>query len=297
MEEINDKLGNDLKPEVLLPENDLKPENLLPENFKNIKFGMVYTSTPSRKGENPFKELIKDRPYLGKILGFNETDDNVKSTCLKLSKICKFHQLCEILLRHIILDIDGTLVYSTIDDDEIEKIVCRPYLGEFLKFLFDNFDSVSIWTAAGSEYALEVINHIIKKFNLKKKFRFIFSGDQITYEFIVSGKRSYNTRTSDGLGFMDRLVIKDLNEKVFKKFDDMDKYNTMIIDDTKSTFAKNYGNAIHIKKFYPETETEKDNILGKVAAKLKWFKDDKVNFTKWRNRVIHWGDIEGMKFG
>ena len=53
---------------------------------------------------------------------------------------------------HLILDIDGTLI------DDKGLLEPRLYLKEFLKYAFDNFKTVSIWTAAHESWYKEVHN-------------------------------------------------------------------------------------------------------------------------------------------
>ena len=44
---------------------------------------------------------------------------------------------------NIILDLDNTLISFINENDPI----ARPYLGNFLKFVFNKFNQISIWTA------------------------------------------------------------------------------------------------------------------------------------------------------
>ena len=49
----------------------------------------------------------------------------------------------------------------------------RPYLQQFLTFVFKNFD-VSVWTAASKDYALFIIEKIIIAGNKDRKLDYIF---------------------------------------------------------------------------------------------------------------------------
>lgn len=79
------------------------------------------------------------------------------------------------MFHDIILDIDHTLVHAvdpstliprqnsklqSIQVDSELVIFLRPFLQEFLDFLFENF-RVSIWTAAGITYAKQIVNKVI----------------------------------------------------------------------------------------------------------------------------------------
>lgn len=73
----------------------------------------------------------------------------------------------------------------------------------------------------------------------------------------------------------------------------MNTFNTMIIDDTKYTFCKNYGNAIEIPKYNPNIKENK--ILSRIAHKLTELKTK--NFRKWQNRFIYWNEENSLKKG
>lgn len=84
-------------------------------------------------------------------------------------------------ITNIILDLDNTLICS-MSEDELRRlppakhraifsrlryhrddglfIFERPGLGQFLNFIFANFERVSVWTAASKEYALIVVDSI-----------------------------------------------------------------------------------------------------------------------------------------
>lgn len=83
----------------------------------------------------------------------------------------------------IILDLDQTLISSeATEDHNFEKykekskkfryddmdgyyiVYSRPYLQDFLDYIFENF-KVTVWTAASKDYAL----FIIEKNNIKRK--------------------------------------------------------------------------------------------------------------------------------
>lgn len=79
---------------------------------------------------------------------------------------------------NIVLDIDGTLIEETPSSMKESRINHRPHLHTFLAFCFDNFDTVSIWTAASEEWA----NEVISSFGLDKKFAYVYTGKNTTTE-------------------------------------------------------------------------------------------------------------------
>lgn len=159
---------------------------------------------------------------------------------------------------HIILDIDGTLVGS----DKEFNIYPRPHIKEFLNYCFKEFDSVSIWTAASKDWADRVLNTVAPK----RTFRFVWSEDRCTY-------RSDRNKIYQGDFFAFPIVIKPL-KKVWRKYDDMTRDNTIIVDDTPNTYKDNYGNAIPITTYKHEDDKNDDELL-KLIQFLKTIKESR----------------------
>jgi hypothetical protein len=176
-------------------------------------------------------------------------------------------------MLHVVLDIDGTLIdsvrytpqqhnrilsgefkcpppdhiitetffstYSTNTNDPkaYHYIYKRPHLHEFIDYLFSNFVSVSLWTASPRTWAEEVAVFLLK--DTHHAFRLIIDGRRCILK--------YNHETGA------YAVIKPLN-KIWRSTDNKTKYgmnrdNLIIIDDTRTTFTRNYGNAIYIPTF------------------------------------------------
>lgn len=146
----------------------------------------------------------------------------------------------------VILDIDETLVYSTktkLDIDHDFKlgdyfVYKRPYLDDFIDFVFHNF-SLAIWSSATDDYVRE----ITEKLGLEDKavfcwarskatFKSQFLGDLIDEEIIESDDHQY--------------YIKRL-KKVKKLGFHLNKI--LIIDDTPTKSQTNFGNAIYVSEF------------------------------------------------
>ena len=157
-------------------------------------------------------------------------------------------------MNHIILDMDGTLVGI----DNNMKPIIRPFLEEFLVFCFQNFKSVSVWTAANIEW-FDVVN--------EKIFQPILDKYKLSFRFVWD----YNKCTKMRNNTYESRYIKQL-EKVWDKFLDMNKDNTVIIDDNKITCMDNPENAIIIPSYDPEDKTE-DLELKLMKWKLKIVKN------------------------
>ena len=153
----------------------------------------------------------------------------------------------------LVLDIDGTLIYSVPGYKQLEdydfdildnefKIKMRPNLLKFLEKCYELFD-IAIWTAATKNYAEAIVENIFIK-----KPEFVFHKDHCT--FISQG--SYSD---------DKITIKDL-----KKIKSHNIKDIIILDDNEETFGLNKENGIYIKEFLGELN---DNELLKIIEKLE----------------------------
>lgn len=150
-------------------------------------------------------------------------------------------------MKGIILDIDGTLICY---DDVIPY--ARPYLKEFLKYLFDKFEYVAIWSAASEWWVNLVYKKILKPLLPEgKEFLFLWSGKRCTQIIDFEDERNNEF-------YPISISIKRL-KKVWKRYKFLNKHNTLILDDTKETYIHNYGNAIPIPTY--ELEQKEDNLL------------------------------------
>ena len=166
---------------------------------------------------------------------------------------------------NIVLDLDNTIIYGQeYKTARIEKInnhkkihvmdkdyyiIERPYLQDFLTFLFDNFN-VSVWTAASKNYGLFIIQKIIliKK---NRKIDWFFHSDHCAISSNISDSKEQ----------------KDLNI-LYHKFNiiNYNIKNTIIIDDNDLVYETQPNNCIHIKPF--NIKGFKDNVLEKLEIYL-----------------------------
>uniref|UniRef100_A0A6C0EPC9 FCP1 homology domain-containing protein n=1 Tax=viral metagenome TaxID=1070528 RepID=A0A6C0EPC9_9ZZZZ len=146
---------------------------------------------------------------------------------------------------NLILDMDGTLIdhyYCTRKCDII--IIPRPYLSDFLTFVFDNFNRVSIWTNADEDWYKKVYEKVLKHYIPKNK----------SFHFIKT--RTYNS-----------TIIKPLTF-IYNIYPEYNSSNTIIIDDNPNTYVNNTDNAIPIPTFLYLIH---DDELLKTITVLKLF--------------------------
>ena len=170
---------------------------------------------------------------------------------------------------NVILDLDNTLVNTlpiNVDADLINKfkfviyqvnqfekafIFERPHLDEFLNWLFDNCN-VSVFTHADKDYAMFVVDNIIKKGNPNRKIDFIF------YRYHVE------------LGLDIYKEYKDLR-LLWNDFKIFDFYpiNTLIIDDNLLVKRTNRFNCLSITPFDASINSINDKHLLNVKKEIE----------------------------
>ena len=133
----------------------------------------------------------------------------------------------------IILDMDNTLIcfYKQ-----------RPYLKEFIEFVFANFKHVALWTAGERVWLNNIYNVILKPLIPEgKNFAFMWSRIDCTSGFVYCPVKNN----------IERRIFKEL-KYVYASYNDFLPNNTIIIDDNVVTCCKNLNNSLHIIPFNDE---------------------------------------------
>jgi RNA polymerase II subunit A small phosphatase-like protein len=179
----------------------------------------------------------------------------------------------------LVLDLDETLIHTEceyqMESNYDFKIVFdeggwdnkttyfvkkRPYLNDFLEFAFNNF-KVAIWTAAGKDYASEIL---IRCGIDLKDLSFLWTRDRCVIKTNFYGSYS----------------LKDLSN--IKEFD---LKQILIVDDVEETASNNPNNLILIKPYI----YGKDEELLKVIKYLEIIKNEpdyrKLNNRDWKSKI------------
>jgi len=177
---------------------------------------------------------------------------------------------------NLVLDLDETLISVKLepfkDFDFKFKIqgtlfYCkkRPSLDLFLKYVFKHFDTVNIWTAATAEYARKIINNIMSREQISK-MTFIKTRKDLSYDH--QGK-----------------IYKPL-EKIFidpiARSNNINKKNTIMIDDKVDFMIDNLGNSIIIPAFRGQ---DKDRYLPKLLIVLDGILSYNIDFSILRETL------------
>lgn len=172
---------------------------------------------------------------------------------------------------NVILDLDATIISSLEPNQIVEglkfhvmtetqkgKVVPvfnvyeRPYLQEFLDFLFEHF-RVGVWTAATKDYGSFIVEKIILQGKPERKLAFYLFDYHCDYAESIYGKD----------------ILKNLN-LIWKMFPSFTPQNTIILDDNDEVYSKQICNAYPIIPFEADQpEAAADSELYKLQLQLK----------------------------
>lgn len=201
-------------------------------------------------------------------------------------------------MRNIVLDLDSTLINTCEEQNSLKlfkklkiytknhdlrnKIYClnmrkggetifawgvfRPHLDEFIEYCFKNFDNVMVWSAGTKVYVDQVVERVFRK--RKSELKLILSRNNCTYE-------------ED-----DPDTLTKVMEKLVNGYDWMDLSNTVIVDDNIKTFRFNDENALQIKEFLIDYNSET------LLKDIRECSDDSLcNLIEWfENTPEFWND-------
>jgi len=180
----------------------------------------------------------------------------------------------------VLLDLDNTLIcaedladiqsqskidkarekFRTVRMEDYYDIFERPYLQDFLDFLFKNFN-VGVWTASSKEYAIFVVKNFITQPENKVRLDRQIDLFLCSHHCQVS-KKHFKGVTKNLKLISDRWNLKNLQD-------------VLLIDDLEILAEKQPENVILIKPFfYDKDESYDDKELIKVKDILK----KKINF-------------------
>ena len=179
-------------------------------------------------------------------------------------------------LKHIVLDIDQTLCTNYYKGG-IAKFIPRPYLKNFLQFLFAEFETVSIFTAACSGHMNSFLEFVKKKF-MPSGAKFLVTLSRKNCEYIEKDGRCYIAKKL--ITFIEK--VDEVDEDIDPCWD-----TTLLIDDDSDSFFCDKNNGILIKEFTLSSQKDDDCLL-KVAYRLWQIKTKSLNFYKEENRKIDW---------
>lgn len=146
---------------------------------------------------------------------------------------------------NIILDMDGTIIdnYSLMQET---IIIARPYLREFLHYLFSHHERISIWTNGSSRWYNKCFNECIQHHMPQDK----------SFDFVI---------TYDDCLVRNKTTCPKSLSLIYDKYSNYSEHNTIMIDDSPHTLKDNMDNGILISSYeYEEDDHDLDNELLKM---------------------------------
>jgi len=166
--------------------------------------------------------------------------------------------------KNIILDMDGTILdniplsrfkQTIYHNVFLPQPIERPCLKQFMIYVFNKFERVSIWTAGTKEWFELCYNKVLKKYIPEgKRFDFVLTREHFTLLF----------------------PLKPLSF-VYKKYILYNNTNTLIVDDNPITYSQNIENAIGIKPFFYDLLSQKQREIDCELLKLIDVLERKLN--------------------
>ena len=157
---------------------------------------------------------------------------------------------------NIILDMDGTILdHFQLTLNGLPQPIGRPYLDVFMKYIFNNFERVSIWTAGTKEWFQLCYYRVLKEYIPEGKL----------FDFVLTREDFKNLYPLKPLYF------------IYNKFPAYNVTNTLIVDDTPITYSQNIENAIGIKSFFYDLLTKEERKNDCELIKLIDVLERKIN--------------------
>lgn len=157
----------------------------------------------------------------------------------------------------LILDIDGTLISQSEFDSQVSSFKFRPGLLGFLAAARSLGFKLAIWSAANEGHVENTVTRL--KNSLDEPLHFLFTWDNLKCTTVCRSGKCH--------------ILKPLM-KVWERFPEFHEHNTVILDNTPSTYQKNKHNAIPIPTFFDNIKSAEDDIelkkIIQILADLSW---------------------------
>lgn len=165
----------------------------------------------------------------------------------------------------------GSVPLHQVAHDNLKDSVCiwglkRPYLEEFIKFCFNYFTNILVWSAGVDAYVQEITKSI-------------FSESGYTSPRIIWAR----PQCSNHKGAYHKPIIDIFNclEKQDPQIFNIDPKSTLILDDKVHTFMQNPQNGVLIPPYYPGYENV--GHTPNLANLLDRSDDMLLRFMRWLN--------------
>lgn len=140
----------------------------------------------------------------------------------------------------------------------------RPGLGEFLKYITENFENVFVWSAGTHAYVVPIIKSVFEFYNLPPPTMILTRGHCRYY----NGKYHKPLVDLKIFWYIEQRKVLDINR-------------TLIVDDRNYTFLMNPFNALQIPPYHPGGPDRNNVNIPKIYNPddrelfklIQWFKE------------------------
>jgi len=173
----------------------------------------------------------------------------------------------------IVFDLDGTLVCECVCQHD--HVRARPLVDDLLIAAFQECAVVGVWTAASRSWYERVHAHALAPALARVSERL---GVRCDFDFVWTSERCTRScrRRWYQVGEAEATLHKRLS-KLWRRRSRPYTYvrpeNTLHIDNTPSTFAKNYGNGIEIETYTCYDGDDDDDECERVADLIRMLAD------------------------
>jgi len=240
---------------------------------KPDEFGFLPSSFVKLSGESALSPSTAKRQIKTKLRGrkkakgkqaerraFSPDEKSVYKTCITIDKLSSSFLSSSPRSLLLVLDLDGTLVHAqtarfasgtseVVEDFRVNYyyVYKRPGVDAFLETVMTRY-KVAIWTAASEPYARAVVAGLLPP-SRQRQLSFLYSACNTTQQYDHD--------------FACTRPVKNL-KKVKKKGFLLSR--VLAIDDTWSTFKKNYGNGVLVTTFDDPLDQADDNELQRLLC-------------------------------
>lgn len=194
----------------------------------------------------------------------------VSPLCGTLQEVLELQALSERAQRNeldpllLILDLDGTLVpESDLDLNGQDEVMPRPFFFELIRTCVQLNITLGVWSNAGEGRVKQIVTSLFHRNNIP--LAFVFSSNKAVRRLDKNGE-SYNAKP------LAKIWGKNRIGKVTQKCK-WTRRNTLILDNTPSTYSQNRGNAIRIRTWegYRQQRAigKQDVELARIASVLR----------------------------
>ncbi|KAF2243417.1 HAD-like protein [Trematosphaeria pertusa] len=167
----------------------------------------------------------------------------------------------------VILDLNGTLLYRPNARNQPTRMIGRPFLRQFLSYLFENF-SVMIWSSAKPENVKILVENGLGE-DFQPKLAASWARDTLG---LTPKQYDLNVQVYKDLS---RVWGKEEIQSHISGFEDgkrFDQRNTILIDDSALKASAQPHNLLEVPEFKGTWDDMKQDVLGEVAGYLELLK-------------------------